>query len=153
MTETRSTDTGPMCSGQVVQNIRYSVPITCVDNWCYYRKATEVRIKPGISSACSHVSIFSSDRRLYTYKITSTLTFCDAHHYLYKHFTTNSHHRLLNIAVCDNAINFSFDDNSIKRNGRSLQHICTSNHKLSAVDLAQHKYQSLPLEMTLSYSH
>jgi len=77
MTETRNTDTGPMCPGQVLQNIRYSVPPTCVDNWCYYRKATDVRIKPGMISACSHVNIFSSEGS--AYKITSTLTLFVTH--------------------------------------------------------------------------
>jgi len=97
--------------------------------------------------------IFSSDRRLYIQNYANAHTFRDAHQYLYEHFTADSHHRLLNIAVCDTAIKFSFDDNSIKRNGRSLKYVCTSNHKLSAVDPAQHKYQSLQLEMTLSCSH
>lgn len=92
-----------MCPGQVVQNIRYSVPPTCVDNW-YYRTATEVRIKPGMNSACSHVHIFSSDRRLYIQNYVNAHTFCDLHQYLHKHITTNSHHRLLNFAVCDTAI-------------------------------------------------
>jgi hypothetical protein len=100
------------------------------------------------------INIFSSDRRLYIQNYVNAHTFCDLHQYLYKHITTNSHHRLLNFAVCDTAI-FSFDDNNVKRNGRSLQYVCTtSNHKISTVEPAQqHKYQSLPLEMTLSYSH
>lgn len=106
-----------------------------------------------MNSVCSHVNIFSSDRRLYIQNYVNAHTFCNLHQYLYKHITTNCHHRLLNFAVCDSAI-FSFDDNSIKRNGRSLQYVCTtSNHQLGAADPAQHKYQSLPLEMTLSYSH
>ena len=149
MTETRNTDTGPMCPSQVVQNLP-----TCVDNWCYYRKATEVRIKLSMNSACSLVntSIFSSDRRLYIQNYVYAHTFCDLHQYLYIHITTNSHHRLLNFAVCNTAI-FSFDDNSIKRNG-DLQYICTtSNHKLCTTDPAQHIHQSLLLEMTLLYSH
>jgi len=106
-----------------------------------------------MNSACSHVNIFSSDRRLYVQNYVYTHTFCHLHQLLHKHFTTNSHHRLFNITVGDTAI-FSFDDNSIKQNGRSLQYVCTtSNLKLCAVDPAQHKYQSLPLEMTLSYAH
>jgi hypothetical protein len=106
-----------------------------------------------MNSACSHVNILSSDRRLYIQNYVYAHTFCDLHQYLYIHITTNSHHHLLNFAVCNTAI-FSFDDNNIKQNGRSLQYVCTtSNHKLCATDPAQHIHQSLQLEMTLRYSH
>lgn len=57
-------------------NIRHSVPPTCVDNWCYYRKVTEVRTKPGMNTTSSHVNVFSSDRRLYIQNYVYAHTFC-----------------------------------------------------------------------------
>jgi len=54
-------------------------PVLCPTYLCrqlMLLQVTEVRIKPGMNSACSYVNLFSSDRQLYIQNCIYTHTFC-----------------------------------------------------------------------------